>query len=72
MNNLERYECRWVNINLRILLVVGLITDVVISFFMLTIIEDIGILMYVLIVIFLFGGTIFSYMMLRKGLKGAK
>jgi hypothetical protein len=57
---------------LRILLVVGLITDVVISFFMLTIIEDIGILMYVLIVIFLFGGTIFSYMMLRKGIKGAK
>ncbi|MBM7662087.1 hypothetical protein JOC85_002894 [Bacillus mesophilus] len=56
---------------IRILLIVGLITDVVITVFMLTFIDEIGILMFIVVVAFLFGGTIFSYRMLRKGFKGS-
>ncbi|KAA0549950.1 hypothetical protein FZW96_00960 [Bacillus sp. BGMRC 2118] len=52
--------------NPRIILLVGLLTDLVLTVFLATMIDEIGILIFIIMVMFLFGGTIVFYTLMKR------
>lgn len=53
-------------INPRIILLVGLLTDIVLTIFLVTMLDELGILFFIVMVVFLFGGTIVFYNLLKR------
>ncbi|QOR67250.1 hypothetical protein IM538_03660 [Cytobacillus suaedae] len=52
--------------NIKLLLLSGIIIDLFLALYLFTMIDEIGVGMFALIVVVLFGGTIFFYFTIKK------
>jgi low temperature requirement protein LtrA len=56
---------------LKYFLVIGIVTDLLLIVYLSTMIEEIGIMFFILLVIMLLGGTLFLYTIIKKNNRGS-
>ncbi|MDZ5471568.1 hypothetical protein SM124_07385 [Bacillus sp. 31A1R] len=56
-------------LTIRIIFILGLITDLFLTLYLFRIMDEIGVGAFILLVVLLFGGTIFMYFILRRNIK---